>query len=191
MGKHVMFKPGLIVVCGGMVLALSGCGVFGGVDSVVKNLSKAADLNEGSYRAPLAIPPNYNLRPPAARAAKKTAPAATPASTDKNADKLTTAPATASKKAGTKIETTAKTKKTAKKSPRKLVIAVPDKSKPVAKKVPQKNKKTEARRVPKAPPQPSETTGKVRPETRGKEETDAAPPSKGEDELLRRSGVKE
>ncbi len=181
-----MFKPGFIVLTGGMMLALSGCGVFDGVSSVVKNLSGAANKNEGSYRQPLSIPPDYSLRPPPTRAAKKAAPAAQPASTEKTPGKLDTAPAATTKKAEPKV---------AKKSSRVLDIKVDDKPKVKTEKVPAKKtdatKKTKRVVVAAPPPQPSENTGKVRPETRGKEETTPSSPSKGEDELLRRSGVKE
>jgi hypothetical protein len=187
----MMFKPGLIVMTGGMMLALSGCGIFDSVDSVVKNLSGAADKNEGSYRQPLAIPPDYSLRPPPNRPANKVAPAAKRSSKEKTPEKVDTEPATAGK---------TETPKEAKKSPRKLDITVQDKPKVTGKKVPAKKvtatKKTTTdkkvrRVVVAAPPQPSENTGKVRPETRGKEETSTTAPSKGEDELLRRSGVKQ
>lgn len=191
-----MFKPGLIVVSGGMLLALSGCGMFDGVDSVVKNLSGAADKNQGSYRQPLAIPPDYNLRPPPNRAAKKVAPAAKPDDTDKEKapEKIDTTPVTATK---TDTKAPAKKPEARDKAPRKLVIKVPDRPAPASKKVETKKTVTKAN-APKRvvvtappPPQPSETTGKVQPETRGKETTTGNAPSKGEDELLRKSGVKQ
>lgn len=196
-----MLKPGLIVVSGGLVLALSGCGIFDGVDSVVRNLSGAADKNQGSYRAPLAIPPDYDLRPPPNRSAKKVAPAAKTDTKEKAPEKLDTVPTTA--KTDTKTDTKAGTEPAAKKpevrpkGPTKLVIKVPDRPEPKAEKVPTKKtveKKTETRRVvvtAPPPPQPSETTGNVKPETRGKEATSGDSPSKGEDELLRKSGVKQ
>lgn len=194
-----MFKPGLILVSGGLALALGGCGMFDGVDSVVRNLSGAADKNQGSYRAPLAVPPDYNLRPPPKRAAKKVAPAAKPDADAKAPETLDTAPTTAAK-TDTTTGTKAPDKTTSEvrpKGPSKLVIDVPDRPDPGSRKVPAKTtvtKKPETKRVvvtaPPPPPQPSETTGKIQPETRGKEDTSNTSPSSGEDELLRKSGVK-
>jgi hypothetical protein len=184
-----MFKPGLIAVSGTLVVALSGCGMFDGVDSVVKNLSSAADKNEGSYRQPLSIPPEYNLRPPPNRKSKNVAPSAAKTETkEKKPEELDTAPVTASKTDTKKSQPQAREK-----APRKLVIDVPDKpSTEDTKKVPAKTEIKKKRVVVSAPPppQPSETSGKIKPETRGKETTTQDTPSKGEDELLRKSGVK-
>lgn len=190
-----MFKPGLILVSGGLVLALGACSMFDGVDSVVRNLSGAADKNQGSYRAPLAVPPDYNLRPPPKRAAKKVAPAADTKAADKAPGTLDTAPVTAAK---TDAKAPAKTPEVRPRGPSKLVIDVPDRPDPASRKVPAKKTVTVPRRetkrvvvtAPPPPPQPSETTGKIQPETRGKEDTSNTAPSTGEDELLRKSGVK-
>ena len=197
-----MWKPGLIAGSLALPLLLGACGIFGGVSSTGKSLSGAADSNKGSYNQPLAVPPNYELRPPPARAEKKAEPTPEPENTEKKPQQLDTEPVTATKTeaparsvpASTRRDTPPATRRqpeTRNRNPQPLVIQTPDapKADPEARRAAPAQR--EVRRQVPAPPQPSETTGNVQPETRGSETTRSGDPTSGEDELLKRSGVKE
>jgi hypothetical protein len=171
-----MYFAKKILLLSGVAVGLSGCGMFGNFfdtqGSVTKKLNSAAKRGEGKYRQPLALPPNYELRPPARTA--KSSPVSKPAATATKGDgkkpgALSTSPSTAKK--ATPDDTD------------KRIVLNPKASR-VKVSTPKKIPTKVVRRSTKSP---SSLIPEGKPDTRGKDVVTPGSPSKGESELLKRT----